>query len=98
DLGSDCQEGKRRRRQSGLLQPAHQGVADLYYKPQSGRPILVGARADLSTDVQTRSKAGCRDAVETRPTTKAITKFSKGDAICAKRFGYVALLVVTFAP
>ncbi|XVV16018.1 hypothetical protein ACQP2X_17190 [Actinoplanes sp. CA-131856] len=74
------------------------GVADLYYEPRSDKRSLRGGFAKLSTDVEARSKEGCSDAVETRPTVKPVTRFTKGMAICTTRSGWVALLVVTSVP
>lgn len=59
--------------------------------------------AKLSTEVETQSKDGCVDAVDTRPTVKPVTNFSAGQAICVvtsspMSSSGVALLVVTSAP
>ncbi|GAA0536610.1 hypothetical protein GCM10010172_17480 [Paractinoplanes ferrugineus] len=76
------------------------GTADLYYGPQ--RSIRTSF-SQLSSDVEARTKAGCEDAVATRPAGKSITKLDTGQAICVvpsslMAGGGVALLVVTSAP
>lgn len=71
------------------------GAADLYYEPRNGRPSIRRAFAKVSTDVETQSKAGRLDAVETHPTTSPITKLDAGQTMRATQSGGVALLVIT---
>lgn len=74
------------------------GVADLYYAPKNEKPTIEGGFAKVSAEVEVQSKDGCLDAVQTRPALEPISRLKVGQAICATRSDWVALLVVTSAP
>lgn len=76
------------------------GSTDLYYDNENGQfrirtPFDSG---EISEGVEQPSKAGCRDAVDTRPAGGPITDLTSGKLFCAATSEGVALLTVLEPP
>jgi hypothetical protein len=74
------------------------GASDLYYGKENGQLYIRTPSGKISEDVERPSKAGCLDALSSRPTAGPITDLTSGKEFCASSSEGVALLTILAPP